>query len=249
MTQQKIDFHSSKPLQQQLADTLSNPDVRVRKLEHQGQIYWVKKVERLNFRYRIQKGDPRRAFDTERNALHELSKRGVPVPEIVDEGEDYFVTTDSGTVLPQLLHSGDPLSEEASQAFSAAGRTLATLHGNHITHGRPAIKDMCWQGGQLTLLDFERFSPTRNTTKGHVRDLIIFVHSCFYCVGSESPIIVNAMDAYRTTDRKDIWGKAQDWCHKMRWIDWVTKPVQWRKTGRAREFKAIPLTLKAFGVS
>ncbi len=81
-----------------------------------------------------------------------------------------------------------------------------------------------------------------------MRDLVVFVHSTFSFAGEERPEISAAIDAYRSADKRGIWGKAQTFCRRIRWVDWVTKPIQWRKPGRAREFKAIPATLKAFGV-
>ena len=77
----------------------------------------------------------------------------------------------------------------------------------------------------------------------------MMVLSAYAITGGDCPEIDAAIEAYRTNDPDHIWERAIQWCHKMRWIDFVTKPIQWRGPGLAREFKAIPLTFAAFARS
>ncbi len=247
MTHTASSLHDAPGFHHKLAETLRDPALRIGRLEHDGATYWVKKEEKLSLRYRLQKGDPHRAFKADRTAMQALADQGVPVPRVVAEGDGYFVMEDCGRPLSQMLCDRAP-TDDTLAAFAAAGRVLAETHAKHLSHGRPSIKDMCWQDGQLTLLDFERNAQKRNTPKGHMQDLIVFVHSCFAFAGEDRPEITAAISAYRAADRLGTWEKTCVWCHKMRWVNWVTKPIQWRKPGRAREFKAIPLTLHAFGV-
>jgi hypothetical protein len=74
----------------------------------------------------------------------------------------------------------------------------------------------------------------------------MMVFSAYAITARDCPEIDAAIEGYRKNDPAHIWERAARWCHKMRWIDLVTKPVQWRGPGKAREFKAIPLTLAAF---
>ncbi len=222
---------------------------RVSKIEYDGRTIWVKKQEKLSLRMRLQKGDARKAFMAERDAMHRLLQAGVPLPTIVGEGPDYFATTDCGPSLKLLLLGVLGSTTGHTKAFEAAGKQLALMHAKHLSHGRPSIKDICWQDGLITFLDFERFHNKRNTPKGHMQDLVIMVFSAYAVTGGDCPEVDSLIRGYRAHDSADIWQTAVRWCAKMRWIDYLTKPIQWRRAGKAVEFKAIPLTLNAFGRS
>lgn len=224
---------------------LQTNDARISRLTYQGQFYWVKRAESLSLRMRLQKGNATSAFEAERQALHQLDTLGISVPTILDEGSNYFVLPHSGDTLRHLLHH----SAEAStrlQAFSAAGQTLANLHQKGFSHGRPAIRDFCWNAPDITLLDFERFSAARNTVKGHMQDLIIFAHSALSDAQGYTPELGAALETYRAMNPHNTWDRAAEYCARMSWINWLTKPVQWRKSGKAKEFKAIPMVFDLF---
>ncbi len=221
-------------------------DQRVSRFEHDGQIIWIKRQEKLSLRMRLQKGNAQTAFKAERTALHTLQTAGIPVPDILAEGPDFIATADSGPSLQYLLMAQSGTPSERAKAFKAAGEQLATMHAAHLSHGRPSIKDICWKNDHITFLDFERFHAKRNTPKGHMQDLIMLVFSAYAVTGRDCPEITGAIEGYRANDPDHIWERAARWCHKMRWVDFVTKPIQWRRAGKAREFKAIPLTLNAF---
>ncbi len=235
-------------LQTQLDAFLADKTARIRRLEQDGVAYWAKKPETLSLKWRLQKGDPAVGFKADMAGLHALAAAGVPVPVVVAEGPDFVVTRDSGLILSDLLTQQTGTLEERTRAMAAAGRELARMHGKGLSHGRPAAKDMCWDGTHLTFLDFERYSPQRNTMKGHMQDLIIFVHSCFAFAQTNLPEIEAACAAYRAQDDKGVWDMAAAWCARKWWLDPLTKPLQWGSREGAKEFKAIPMTLRAFGV-
>lgn len=222
-------------------------DRRISQLEHDGQTIWVKKREHLTLRLRLQKGNANAAFLVERDALQQLHAAGVPVPVIIAYGPDYFATTDSGPTLTQLLLGKHGPAINHLDAYFAAGKQLALLHQKRLSHGRPSIKDICWKDQRITFLDFERFHPKRNTPKGHMQDLVMMIFSAYTVTGSDCPEIDALIKGYRENDPANIWQAAVRWCANKGWIDILTKPIQWRGKGKASEFKAIPLTLKAFG--
>jgi len=232
-----------------IAAHVAATDKRISRFEHDGQIIWIKRQEKLSLRMRLQKGDAQTAFRAERAALHRLQTAGVPVPKILLEGPDFIATADSGPTLQYLLQAQSGTVGQRATAFAAAGAQLAAMHASHLSHGRPSVKDICWDNGQITFLDFERFHAKRNTPKGHAHDLIMMVFSAYAITGCDCPEIDAAINGYRKNDPDLIWERAARWCHKMRWVDIATKPVQWRGPGKAREFKAIPLTLTAFARS
>lgn len=234
-------------LQAQLEQFLVNQGARIARLEHNGACYWAKKGETLSLRWRLQKGDPMEAFRADVTGHHALANAGVPVPEIVAEGDDFIVTDDRGSTLSTLLLEQAENQVTRLKAFEAAGAELAKMHTKGLSHGRPAIKDMCWDGAGISFLDFERFSPARNTERGHMQDLIIFIHSIYAFVPNNILEAQAAAKGYRAHDQIGNWDRAAKWCRKMRWLDLATKPLQWGSRVGTREFKAVPLTLKIFG--
>ena len=214
---------------------------RVSSIEFQGQTYWIKRREALNLRYRLQKGNADRAFEAERVALHQLNDVGAPVPAVVVDEDDFFVIADAGTNLFHTLMSADYADAERQAAFTAAGKTLAQFHNLNLAHGRPAIRDFCWKDGQITLIDLERYDPHKNTQRRRMLDLLIFIHSALSARQAPFDALQSAIDAYRETDSHQTWEDAQSFCRRMVWVNWLTKPIQWRGEGKAKEFKAIPL--------
>lgn len=230
----------------QIAAALANNPARVQKIAHRGRDLWLKRPETLTLLRRLQKGDPNRAFEAERQALHLLTARGAPVPAILAEGPDFIALCDSGTPLSYILTTRSLPAPDRLAIFAAAGRALADLHRKGLSHGRPSLKDICWDGARISFLDFERYAESRNTPKGHAMDVVMFVFNGMSRGGGPTPEMQAAIDSYRTADPGGIWERAQHWCARRWWIDWLTKPVQRRKVGKAKEFKAIPDTLKAF---
>ncbi|MGB0958818.1 MAG: hypothetical protein ACPGVK_01095 [Halocynthiibacter sp.] len=221
-------------------------DARVTRLEFNSRVIWLKQPEQLNLRFRLQKGDSTRAFNAERTALKTLKSHGVPIPQIIAEGPDFIALGDSGTPLNQIIGNEDYSKAERIEIFTKAGQALAMLHQKGLSHGRPALKDLCWDGQQITFLDFERFSEKRNTPHGHAQDVVMFVFNTYAVAGRDCAELTAAIAAYRSHDTMGIWSRAQKWCANKGWINWLTKPIQMRRAGKAKEFKAIPLTLQLF---
>ncbi len=238
--------HTPSSLESAVQAHLDQSNARVAKLEHQRQLYWVKREEGLSLRMRLQKGYAATSFEAEHQALHQLNALNVPVPEIISEGADYFVLPDSGHNLQYVLRHSDYIPHECLPAFSHAGDALADLHAKGISHGRPVIRDFCWRAPNITLLDFERFSPKRNTARGHVQDLLIFAHSALTRSQGFTPELAAALEAYRAKNPGETWERTTEYCARLGWVNWLTKPVQWRGRGKAKEFKAIPMVLDLF---
>ncbi|MEP2531572.1 hypothetical protein [Shimia sp.] len=218
---------------------------RIERVEVGEHVYWIKRPERLNWRFRIQKGDPRAAFERERLAFHEMNAAHAPVPVLCVEGDDYLVLPDSGMDLRTLLQF-ESSATVRRDVLLKAGRALGQFHSLGFSHGRPSPKDMCLSGDEILLLDFERYKRANNTPKGHARDLVVFAFN----VTAHSPIMYDDMpdvlDVYRQEAPDGTWELAQVWCRRVRWAEGLTKPAQWRKGNRGREFKAIPRLFDLF---
>ncbi len=82
-----------------LSAALAAPPARVRVLVlPDGRRFWLKRVERLSGRLRLQKGDPAKAFAAEREGLLALAVAGLPVAGVVAEGSDWVLMPDAGPV-------------------------------------------------------------------------------------------------------------------------------------------------------
>ena len=219
---------------------------RIERLEHQGQFVWVKREEKLSLRMRLQKGPGASAFERERAALHRLEDLGAATPPILAEGPDFFVTPDSGVSLEIMVRKDIGADGERRAAFTEAARALAALHTNGLSHGHPRLKDICWKDGRITFIDFERFSDRLNNPADHARDVATFVFSAIAEAGRPTPELDLARAAYRSADPDGIWEGARDLVRRLRFLDWLTRPLQLRRAGKAREFKPIPLTLRYF---
>lgn len=225
-----------------LRAALSENPARVQRVAYLDQFIWVKRRETLSPLRRLQKGNAAAAFESERRALHEWHRLQAPAPVILAEADDFIALADSGTPLSSLMSVADG----NVMAFEAAGRALAALHGQHLSHGRPSLKDICWDGTRITFRDLERYAHRRNTPGGHAQDVVMFVFNGLVIGRGLSPQMQAAIDSYRANDTAGIWAVAQVWCRGKRWVDWITRPVQRRRPGKANEFKAIPLTLATF---
>jgi len=219
---------------------------RIERIEHQGQFVWVKREEKLSLRMRLQKGSGASAFERERAALHRLMELDVPAPPILAEGPDFFVIPDSGISLEAMVRRDLGADGERGVAFAEAARALARFHALGVSHGHPRLKDICWKDGRITFIDFERFSDRLNTSSGHARDVATFVFSAIAEAGRATPELDLAREAYRAADPGGIWDGARHLVRRLRFMEWLTWPLQYRKAGKAREFKAIPLTLQYF---
>lgn len=218
-------------------------DARLQRIELDGTTYWVKHPEKLSMRWRIQKGDPVRALERERNAYHALSGRGLPVAHCVDEGPDYIVVRDAGRPLSQVL-GGTDAPEEQDRALRAGAEALHQLHGAGVAHGRPSLRDMMWDGARIAFIDFERFGATRELRRAKAVDLLLFAHSCFDVAGGPRPEIDHALADYRALDRAGVWGDAVRMLRRYRWLDPLVSRLP--KLRDSHDVKAGQLVFRTF---
>lgn len=236
-------LHQTSALEDILALALREPIVRIKPfLGPNGERLWLKRIEALSLRLRLQKGDSRRAFANELKALHVLSKAGLPVPEILAEGPDHFVVADVGPTLAQLLRrSAMPFAKRAA-AFRAAGAAMARLHMAGFAHGRPAIRVICWDGDEARFIDLEQFSDHRRSARNRAMDLVIFAQTYIAETGSAGPCLDAAFDAYRTTASAGALQNVRRLAFWLSPLVPLTAPLRWLRPS-AKDFKALPQTL------
>lgn len=233
-------------LQDKLDSALGAPGLRVRQIKSRGQVFWLKRKERPNLRFRIQKGDPTENFERERAALHSLAENGLPVPDIVAEGADFILMTDGGTPLSWILATPETPDALRVELMRRAGEALAALHASGFSHGRPALRDICLRDGQLRFIDLENARLAHEQSSRRRRDLLSFAHDTFKILGGPCPASDAAFAAYRARDSHDTWSETVNWCQRHRWINFLTRPLHSRRNGRSKDFAAIPHVFALF---
>lgn len=235
---------SDPDLESRLKAALAEPVQRVRRLDlPDGRRFWLKRVERLAGRLRMQKGDPARAFAAEREGLRSLAGAGLPVAGVAAEGPDWVLMPDAGPVLPEVV--GDAARSEAEKlaAFAQAGRALGLLHWAGMVHGRPAVRDICWDGTAARFIDLERFRPGRRGGVWQAADVVMFAQTAFTLWPEDPRWLEAALGAYAVSAPEGAMAR-------VRRLAWWLAPVGWlaaalvRLKPASRELRAVGLTLE-----
>lgn len=233
------------PLNAAIQAALAGPYHRIQALDlPDGRKVWLKRAERLSGRMRLQKGDSVKGFEREWAGLHLLGQLGLPAAPVLAEGPNWFVTPDLGPTLRSLLWEADA-STDLVPVFAAAGTALAKLHLTSYRHGRPAIRDLCWNGQAIHFIDLERFSLVKSDPRGLALDLLIFVHSLMadgLNVPAERAAALQeaAIAAYRAL-APGIWAQARVTAGWLRWL-----PPLARLKKDSRDWQALAPTLALF---
>ena len=147
---------------------------RVARLNVEGKTYFVKRPERRDsLKYWITKGHPLRAFKREVALLKAFGARDAPVATIVAEAPECIVTADHGPTVLSLLKQ----RAVGPEIFFCLGQSLWGLHELGLTHGRPVLRDLCWDERHLTFLDLEAGAKLNATPHDFARDVLILLHS------------------------------------------------------------------------
>lgn len=238
---------SDAELEDRLRQALSEPPVRVRRLSLvDGRVFWLKRVERLQGRLRLQKGDPAEAFEAERAGLKALDAAGLPVAGVAAEGPDWVLLPDAGAVLPEVVASPARGEAEKLRAFAEAGRALARLHWAGMAHGRPAVRDVCWDGQEARFIDLERFRRTRRAGFWQAADVVMFAQTAFTLWPEDARWLDAALGAYAVSAPEGAMAAVR---RLVRWL----APVGWLAAGLSRirpgsrELRAVGLTLGRLG--
>ncbi len=214
------------------------PRARVERVLTRGRIGWLKRIEDVGIRERLLKGAPRQLFEAERQAYESVAESSLPFPSIIEDGADHFVIADAGPTVKSILQEEGPASERFREAVCHAGEALARLHSAGVSHGRPALRDICWQDGRITFIDLEKYSPKRNRPEGHAWDLLVFVYNLAGELDGVDATVLAACRAYRAQDRQNIWALAERRMRRLRWLGPVMRPLS-RLLHDKRDFRAI----------
>ena len=171
-------------------------EARVFPVDYQGRKIWVKRAEKVRneawLRFSralcvkfglsmLQPGaDPNggKAVRFEAGRMRRLKKRGVPVPVVCASGADWLAMENAGRNLIDVLGEAKTSRKEKEDLICKAAELLAAFHAQGIHHGRPALKDMAYDGERVVLLDFEDGVMLRVGRRQRLwRDLLLFLQS------------------------------------------------------------------------
>lgn len=198
---------------------------RVVSFEFQGKRYWLKQVEKLTGAMRLLKPNSTAALNKEIDVLNTLGHLGAPVPAVVEVGDGYMVVEDAGDTINHLLHHTNqalwqPILNDASTA-------LAKLHNMQLAHGRPALRDISWQAGEVKFIDFEANQQNDSIISQQIRDLLVFIHSLYRYMGPNNSVICQAIKCYRLAGGENIWQKAKQFLAAWQWLYYFAKPFRY----------------------
>lgn len=223
----------AEPLRRALDRALQTAPVRVRRVSAGGQALWLKRAETLSLRWRLQKGDPRRGLEAERAGLHVLGEMGLPVARLVAEGPDYLATAEAGRPLSAVL--ADPAHGGADRlaGFVAAGAALAALHRAGVAHGRPALRDICWDGAQARFIDLERYRSGPASRGRMARDLLILLHSVLVIRPAPGPELAAVLAGWQAGAPPGLWAEVGRQAARLARLRGVARLVRhWRPESR-----------------
>jgi len=222
---------------------LDEPSQRVRQLDlPDGRRFWLKRVERLTGLMRVQKGNPGRAFAAELEGLHLLAAKGLPVAAVALEGPDWVLMPDAGPVLTALV--ADPTRSEAEKlaAFARAGWALGQLHWAGLVHGRPAVRDICWDGGEARFIDLERFRRGRRGGLWQAADVVMFAQTCFTGWPDDPRWVDAALNTYAANAPEGAMARVAQLVWWLGPLDLLARGLERLRPG-SRELRAVGLTL------
>ncbi|MEE2025669.1 lipopolysaccharide kinase InaA family protein [Alkalimonas mucilaginosa] len=228
--------HSQQPLLQPLRQQIAEQSARTFSCQFEGQTVWVKRAEyHASPRWRWLASCIARisnnplyiptqapagvvAIQEEAKRLQHLSDLGVPVPKLIAAEADWIALADAGPSLKQWLLSPDCSEQEKSTILLAAAKALADLHQAGRWHGRPALRDMAWDGERICFLDFEE-DPAKVLTNEQcqIRDVLVFIHGLYRYLPADSGLITQAILCYKTHAPQHIWQQSVQLVDRM-WV-------------------------------
>jgi tRNA A-37 threonylcarbamoyl transferase component Bud32 len=231
-------------LDQHVKAALAEPRRRVRLLVlPDGRRFWLKRVERLQGVLRLQKGDPARAFRAERDGLETLAKAGLPVAAIADQGPGWMLMPDAGPVLPVVVADPERPDAEKLQAFAQAGKALGLLHWAGMVHGRPAVRDICWDGQQARFIDLERFRHDRRGGFWQAADVVMFAQTAFTQWPTDARWLDAALASYAVNAPEGAMERVRRLAAWLAPLGWLAAAMALVKP-KSRELRAVGLTLQ-----
>ncbi|WP_341327044.1 hypothetical protein [Methylotuvimicrobium sp. KM2] len=188
------------------------------------------------------------ALKAEASRLRKLAALGVSVPQIVAEGKDWFMLNDIGRPLTGWIRDPEVSREQKRTIVKKASEQLALLHSQGLWHGRPAFRDMAYDGQFFGFLDFEE-DPGCVLTPAQcmMRDTLLYIHSLHRYLADDRPMILEAIEAYRQLAPKLTWRNTLSFARQV-WLIYGLLALLHRYLGKDAKYAYQTLkTLRNYG--
>lgn len=210
-----------------------NQNKRTSTFEYKGEMYWLKQKEPPSLIKQLLMRNTSKNLIKEKTVLKKLTKQGIPVPNVIDFGENYLVLSDVGDAViniiekrhkyysnnhPKFHIKGNPLKEKI---LTKASTALAKLHKMGYAHGRPSIKDICLKNNKIYFIDFEENQLGKNINKQQTRDLLIFIHSLYRFFGIKDESIKKIIKTYQQNGGSKVWTRANKKMQTWIWLRYL----------------------------
>lgn len=205
---------------------LANKGERICSFEYQNEKYWLKQPEKLSGIWQILKPNPKQAFLNEIKTLQELHKQNAPVPFLEVVTDNYFVTKNFGSSVANYLRDESLAPHCHEEILIECTKSLIKLHEKNLIHGRPAVRDMLWQDGEITFIDFETHKGHSNLPYQKARDILIFIHSLCRELTINKSLIQKVIQFYKMNCNKNDWKNVKGLLLKYRWLYYLLLPIK-----------------------
>ena len=210
-----------------------NQNKRTYTFKYKGKMYWLKQKESPSLIKHLLMRNASKSLIKEKTVLKKLSKHGIPVPDVVDFGEDYLVLSDVGDAViniiekrhtyysnnhPKFHVNGNPQKEKI---LTKASTALAKFHKMGYAHGRPSIKDICLKNNKIYFIDFEENQLGKNINKQQTRDLLIFIHSLYRFFGIKDESIKKIIKTYQQNGGDKVWARTNKKMQTWIWLRYL----------------------------
>lgn len=179
------------------------------------------------------------ALAREAERLVTFKAHGFHVPAVLARNEQMLILTDAGPQLREWLDNNKE-PQKRRNALREATNALARVHKAGMTHGRPYVRDMTWDGHRIGFLDLEE-DPVRVMPLpcGQARDIWLFLGSAARFARApdnkyiyEEPLIMDLWAEYvRQTDPQvvDALKRFVRFLNPLR--RWLENDFMWRHIG------------------
>lgn len=217
------------------------PEKRVYRFEFEGKYYWLKQPELVKGSQRLLKPRSHKAFECEVQNFIALQQAQAPIPQVYIANERMLVLEEFGHSVGSLLSS---LSEQQiEQVLADSVRGLIALHQQNLTHGRPLLRDILWQDGQVKFIDFEMLSSSKNLHWNKVRDSILFIYGLCREEDLTAVQIRQTLQLYQQLADPAVWRSVLPMMKRLRLAYYLLQPF--RKIART-DLKAFYLLVEVF---
>ena len=118
-------------------------------------------------------------------------------------GDTFLIISDVGAAVNEIIEK-ERNDLQKINILKKCSEALANLHEINLIHGRPAIRDMAWDGKKISFLDFEAMKLKQDLQKQKVLDLLIFVYELFRCPDVKDAWIDEILENYYDVDTYNL---------------------------------------------